>query len=56
MREYPTPREALVAAAADDGYTPVGQGQSRAYYGYRYLGYFYGAGVLSYGKVKRGRG
>ncbi|SHG06819.1 hypothetical protein SAMN05444424_1350 [Bittarella massiliensis (ex Durand et al. 2017)] len=29
---------------------------SVSYYGYRYLGYFYGAGVLSYGKVKRGRG
>ena len=29
---------------------------SHSNYGYRYLGYFYGAGVLPYGKVKRGRG
>ena len=34
--EPASPLGELVAAAADDGYTPVGQGQSRAYYGYRY--------------------
>ncbi len=31
-----SPLGALVAVAADDGYTPVQQGEERAYYGYRY--------------------
>ena len=34
--ETPSPLGALVAAAADDGYSPVQQGEERSYYGYRY--------------------
>ena len=34
--ETPSPLGALVAAAADDGYSPVQQGEDRSYYGYRY--------------------
>ena len=34
--EPPSPLGALVAAAADDGYSPVQQGEDRSYYGYRY--------------------
>ena len=34
--EAESPLGALVASAADDGYTPVRQGEDMAYYGYRY--------------------
>ncbi len=34
--EAESPLGALVAEAADDGYTPVQQGEDRSYYGYRY--------------------